>query len=108
MGNMTVFAVIQHADLKTQEKYFPLMKKSVEQKESRACDLALLEDRILMYQNKKQIYGSQIWINQTTGAQEIWPIEDEKNLNIRRAKVGLETMEEYAEHFGIEYKLPKQ
>src|SRR5256886_12976138 len=80
-GNMTVFLVIQHANLMAQEKYFPLMKKSVEQNESRACDLALLEDRILMGRGKKQLYGSQITINQATGAQEIWPIEDEKNLN---------------------------
>jgi hypothetical protein len=107
-GNMIVWMVIQHSELQTQEKYFPLMKKSVDQKESRACDLAYLEDRILMYKGKKQLYGSQIMINQKTGAQEIWPVEDEKNLNARRAQVGLESMEEYAAHFGIDYKVPEQ
>ena len=106
-GNVTVFVVIQHADLKTQEQYFPLMKKSVKKNESRLSDLALLEDRILMRKGKKQKYGSQISINQTTGDPEIWPIEDEKNVNVRRAKAGLETMEEYATHFGIYYRLPK-
>lgn len=107
-GNNTVFLVIQHADLATQEKYFPMMQKSVEENESRACDLALLQDRILMRQGKKQIYGSQISFNKQTKAQEIWPIEDEKNVNVRREKAGLPTMEVYAKFFGIEYLLPKE
>jgi len=107
-GNGTVFLVIQHADLATQEKYLPLLQKSVEQGESRPADLALLQDRVLMRQGKKQIYGSQVVFNKTTGAQEFYPIEDEKNVNIRREKVGLQPMEEYAKHFGIDYKLPTQ
>jgi len=104
-GNNTVFLVIQHADLKTQEKYFPLMQQSVADSESRPCDLALLQDRILMRQGKKQIYGSQVVLNKT-GGEEFYPIEDEKNVNIRRAKAGLEPIEEYAKYFGIDYKSP--
>jgi hypothetical protein len=106
-GNNTVFLVIQHADIKTQEKYFPMMQQSVADSESRPCDMALLQDRILMRQGKKQIYGSQIVLN-NTGGEDIYPIEDEKNVNIRRQKAGLEPIEEYAKYFGIEYKLPKE
>jgi hypothetical protein len=106
-GNQTIFLVIQHADLVTQEKYLPMLQKSVEEGESRPWDLALLQDRILMRQGKKQIYGSQVVFNET-GGQEFYPIEDEKNVNIRREKVGLMPLEEYAKHFGIEYKLPKE
>lgn len=102
-GNYTVWLVIQHADLNTQLKYLSLLQQSVADGESRPCDLALLEDRILMRQDKKQSYGSQIWFNKMTGQQEIWPIEDEIHLNERRLKVGLEPMEDYAKHFGIEY-----
>ena len=105
-GNRTVFLVIQHADLAKQEKYLPLMQKSVEDGESFASDLALLQDRILMRQGKKQIYGSQIVFDKKTGAQVFYPIEDEKNVNERRKKVGLQPMEEYAKYFGIDYKLP--
>lgn len=104
-GNRTVFLVIQHADLTKQEKYFSLMQKSVEDGESFGTDLALLQDRILMRQGKKQIYGSQVVFDKKTGAQVFYPIEDEKNVNIRRAKVGLQPMEEYAKYFGIDYKL---
>ncbi len=105
-GNYTIFLVIQHADLATQVKYFPMFQRSVDEGESRAMDLAYLQDRILMRQGKKQLYGSQVVFNKT-GGQEFYPIEDEKNVNNRRKKVGLGPMEEYAENFGIDYKLPQ-
>ncbi|MBK9980883.1 MAG: hypothetical protein IPP15_00420 [Saprospiraceae bacterium] len=104
-GNYTIFLVIQHADLATQEKYFPLFQKSVDDGESRAMDMAYLQDRILMRQGKKQVYGSQVVVNKA-GSLEFYPIEDEKNVNLRRKNVGLGPMEEYAEYFGIDYKLP--
>src|SRR5689334_3526711 len=42
-GNIAAFLVIQHADLKTQEKYLPIMEQSVKEGESREADLALLK-----------------------------------------------------------------
>jgi hypothetical protein len=92
--------------LPVQEKYLPLMQKSVEEGESESNDLALLQDRVLMRQGKKQIYGSQVILNKS-GGQEFYPIEDEKNVNVRRKKVGLQPLEEYAKFFGIDYKLPE-
>lgn len=103
--NRVLFLVIQHADLATQENYFPLLQESVDKGESSQSDAAMLQDRILMRQGKKQIYGSQVVFNKT-GGQEFYPIEDEKNVNLRRAKVGMQPIEEYAIYFGIEYKLP--
>jgi len=105
-ANITLWVVIQHAELETQEKYYPLLKKSVEEGESNPQDLALLHDRILMRQGKKQLYGSQVVFNKSTGDPEFYPIEDEKNVNIRRKEVQLEPIEKYAEYFGIKYKLP--
>jgi hypothetical protein len=105
--NQVMFLVIQHADLETQEKYFPLLKESADKGESSKTDAAMMHDRILMRQGKKQIYGSQVVLNKT-GGQEFYPIEDEKNVNLRRQKIGMQPIEEYAKYFGIEYKLPKQ
>ncbi len=105
-GNMAVFLVIQHSNLITQEKYLPMLMKSVADSQSRACDLALMQDRVLMWQGKKQLYGSQIVRNKTTGAWELYPIEDEKNVNARRKSMGLEPIEDYAKYFGIDYKAP--
>lgn len=107
MGNNTAWLVIQHADLATQEKYLPLIKESVNKNESRPVDLAYLEDRIKMRKGEKQLYGTQVSLNKT-GGQEIWPIEDETNVNERRAKLGLEPMEAYAKKFGIEYHSPEK
>ena len=103
-GNRAVFLVVQHADLKTQEKYLPVLEESVAKGESWESDLALLKDRVLMRNGKKQIYGSQVVPDTTTGGWMFYPIEDEKNVNERRKKAGLEPIEEYATYFGIEYK----
>lgn len=105
-GNSALFFVIQHADLETQLKYVPLLQESVEAGESRASNLALMQDRILMRQGKNQIYGSQV-VYSKTGEQMFYPIEDEKNVNIRRAQMGLQPIEDYAKLFGIVYQLPK-
>ena len=104
-ANATIFLVIQHAELPTQEKYLPMLIQSVMDSQSRPCDLALLQDRVLMRQGKKQLYGSQVVYNKR-GGEEFWQIEDEANVNTRREKMGLPPIEEYAKIFGIEYKLP--
>lgn len=106
-GNQAVFLVIQHADSATQEKYFPLLQQSVDEGESSATDLALMQDRILMRRGKNQIYGSQV-VSDGNGGWKFYPIEDEKNVNIRRAKIGLQPIEEYAKYFSIDYKLPEK
>jgi hypothetical protein len=107
-GNATIFLVIQHADLKTQEKYLPMMRQAVKNGKAKGSELALLEDRVAMRQGKKQIYGSQISRDLKTGKYFVAPIEDEPNVNKRRASVGLMPLEDYARHFNIEYKLPEK
>jgi hypothetical protein len=106
-GNLTIFLVIQHSDQQTQEKYLPVLEQSVARGESKESHLALLKDRVLMKQGKKQIYGSQLTRDSVTGGWIFYPIEDEKNVNERRSKAGLQPIEEYATYFGIEYKGPK-
>lgn len=107
-SNQVCFLVIQHAGLEKQKKYLPLLRRSVAEGESRGSDLAMLEDRILLRENKKQLYGSQVVPDQETGGWMFYPIEDEKNVNARRQKMGLPPMEEYAKYFGIDYQLPAQ
>jgi hypothetical protein len=106
-GNMAYFLVIQHADLKTQEKYLPVMKEAVSKGKAFSNNLALLEDRIAIGQGKKQIYGSQIIRDQKTGKYVFAPIEDEGNVNKRRESVGLEPIEDYAKQMNVKYEPPK-
>lgn len=105
-ANMALFLVIQHADSLTHATYLPMMRQAVKDGKAKASDLALLEDRLLCEQGKPQIYGSQVRTLKT-GKAAFFPIKDERNVNKRRAAVGLEPLEEYGRYFGIDYHLPK-
>ena len=98
-----VFLVIQHAGKKLRETYFPLIKQSAEKGDIPWNRVALMEDRMLMDKGEKQKYGSQLRKDHGSSEWEVWPIEDPENVNKRRAEVGLEPIEEYVRHFGIEY-----
>lgn len=105
-GAKTIFLVIQHADSLTQVTYLPILREAVKKGKARTQDLALLEDRILTKQGKKQIYGSQLTQSGSKGKPVFFRIEDETNVNKRRAAVGLEPIEDYAKRFGIIYVSP--
>ncbi|RPD49436.1 hypothetical protein DNI29_01125 [Hymenobacter sediminis] len=103
-GTSTVFLVIQHSDLATQEKYFSMAKQAAERGDLSKPALALLQDRILIGQGKPQIYGSQLHTDPTTGKTVFSPIEDEAHVDERRAAIGMEPLASYAKRFGLEYK----
>ena len=107
MQSSVAFLVIQHSDLETQEKYLPFLKESADKGELSWASLTLLIDRINMRKGEKQIYGSQISRTED-GKHELYPIEDEPNVNKRRAKVGLGPLEEYVKHWNIKYTVPKE
>lgn len=107
-ANLNAFLILQHADLSYQKKYFPLLKAAAAKNEARKSDVAMLEDRILMREGKKQIYGSQLRMNEQTQRLELYPIEDEENVDIRRASVGLQPLKDYLKHFKLEYTPPKK
>ena len=104
-GASALFLVIQHADLRTQEKYLPMMKEAVKNGAARTADLALLIDRVEMRNGRPQVYGSQVTTE--NGANVFFKIMDEANVNKRRAEMGLEPLELYAKRFGMTYTLPK-
>ena len=106
-ANQTLFLVIQHADLAIQKKYLPMMKDAVNKGNANAGSLALLEDRIALREGRKQIYGSQIGTNITTKKQYVLPLEDPDNVDIRRKKVGLNSLSDYVKSFDIIWDLEK-
>ncbi|TGE27697.1 DUF6624 domain-containing protein [Hymenobacter metallicola] len=103
-GSVTAFLVVQHSNLATMQQYVPLMRAAAAQGELDYASLALVEDRILTYQNKPQLYGSQLRSNPTTGKMEFFPIDDEAHVDERRARMGLGPLAEYAQSFGLDYK----
>lgn len=106
-GNKTIWLVVQHADLKTQKKYLPELKRSVEKGLSVPYYLALTEDRVAMGEGKKQIYGSQYTTDMTTGKNSLYPIADEANVDKRRKAMGMIPLAEEAKSMGVDYVLPK-
>lgn len=100
------FLIVQHSDLEYQKKYLPFLKKAVAANEAEGRSLALLEDRILMKEGKNQIYGSQLR-SDGNGPLRLWPIEDELDVDKRRASVGMEPLADYLARFGLEYQKPK-
>lgn len=100
-GNSTLFLVIQHADLETQEKYLPMMREAVRKGNASSNDLALLEDRVALRKGEKQIYGSQVGRDQETGEYYVLPLTDPDNVDKRRTEVGLGPIQDYISHWGM-------
>ncbi len=104
-ANQTLFLVIQHADIKTQEKYLPMMREAVKKGNASSSSLALLEDRVALRQGKKQIYGSQIGRNTKTNTYYVLPLEDPDNVDKRRSEVGLGLLADYVKNWNINWNV---
>ncbi len=104
-GNSTLFLVIQHSDITTQEKYLPMMREAVKNGKAKGSALALLEDRVALRKGKKQIYGSQIGRDNETKLYYVSPLEDPDNVDKRRAEVGLQPLADYVSHWQIKWNI---
>jgi hypothetical protein len=106
-GNATLFIVIQHAHLETQQKYLPMMRSAVKSGHAKASSLALLEDRVALREGKKQIYGSQVYVGMNGNGSYVLPLEDPENVDQRRARVGLGTLADYLKQFNMTWDVEK-
>jgi hypothetical protein len=94
-GSQALFLVIQHADLATQERYLPMIRKAEKDGETLSSNLAIFEDRVAMREGKKQIYGSQGFTDKATGKKYVYPIIDPDHLDERRKAMGMPPMSDY-------------
>ena len=107
-----IFYTVQHTDLEFAEKYFPQFKRLAEKGEASPTHCAMMEDRLLMWKGKRQIYGTQSSSGLRPGNKNtIWPIENPALVNELRKKIGFKTtVEENAKRLNAEYnpdeKLP--
>lgn len=102
-GSSALFLVIQHSELNVQEKYLPMMREAVKNGKAFGSSLALLEDRVALRQGKKQIYGSQIAME--NNIYYVNALEDPDNVDKRRAEVGLGPIAEYVSHWNIKWNV---
>ena len=93
--NRAAWIVIQHSSPQVIQKYLPMLREAVKNGDLDRQSLALTEDRNLMYQGKKQIYGSQFF--EVNGKPAFWPIENSEKVNELRKEAGfVQTIEEYS------------
>jgi len=93
-GTSTLFFVIQHADLQTQVKYLPMITKAVASNNLPKRQYAMFYDRLVLRQGKRQVYGTQLAMSKESKDPYVLPLEDAKNVDKRRAKMGLNSMQE--------------
>ncbi len=101
----TAFLVLQHSNLAAMKKYYKIIEQAANKGEFPKSYFALFVDRVRMLSGEKQLYGTQIR-SENHGPNYMYAIEDEINVNKRRAEMGLPPLEEYAKYFKIDYKLP--
>lgn len=101
------FSVVQHSTLLDQQRFLPLVREAAANGDVRPQNLAILEDRVRMREGRPQTYGSQMVVDPDTRRHRFHTIEDEVNVDQRRAAVGLEPLAEYAKRLGFVYELPK-
>lgn len=94
-GAHNAWLLVQHCDddRAFQKKCLDLMKPLAAKGEVAKIDVAYLTDRVLVGENKKQIYGTQF--HQVNGKMQPQPIEDEANVDARRKAVGMPPLAEY-------------
>jgi hypothetical protein len=110
--NEAAWYVIQHS--RKIAEYFLLIQKAGEDNEIPFTRVAMMQDRLLRYEGKEQIYGTQgageYILNKESGKQEffyfIWPIKNPEKVNELRRKAGFtNTVEENSKRLAIEYKI---
>lgn len=109
-ATQAAYMVIQHAghDVAFQNRCLALMVDLVKDGELPASYLALLTDRIRVFQNQPQVFGTQM----TMARDEMGvmvptptvPIEDPAHLNDRRALMGMAPHEQFVEAIHIAYE----
>ncbi|MBN9298556.1 MAG: hypothetical protein J0I41_16235 [Filimonas sp.] len=103
--SLTIFFVIQHADLPNQQRYLPMVRQAVKDNKLRPSSLALLEDRVALKEKRKQLYGTQVMWNIKLNTYTMTPLEDPDNVDKRRAAIGLPPLDVYLQGFNMKWDL---
>ena len=83
------FLVLIHSDLSFQLKHISLLQAAAKNKAANSLNYAIMIDRILRGQRKKQLYGTHGFLEPKSNKIILLPIENETEVNKRRADLGL-------------------
>jgi len=98
------FLVLQHADLASQHRYLPVLRRAVAKNDASAQDLAMLEDRVLVQDGEPQLYGTQFKPTEAGQPLALYPVQNEAGLAQRRKELGLPPMADYFDMMRSVYK----
>ena len=90
----TFWAVIQHSDVNIQKKYLPLFQEAAQKGDIAKEGVAMMEDRINMFEGKPQRYGSQIEEDEH-GNPRLYKLLDESKVDEWRSEMGMEPLKDY-------------
>ncbi|RUR33389.1 hypothetical protein ELY33_03245 [Vreelandella andesensis] len=97
-GAKAAWLVVQHSvsDAEFMAKCVDLLEEAVAREDVAGWQLAFLQDRVLTLSGKPQYYGTQFDTDEN-GWPTPFPIEDSATVNERRARLGLNSLEERQE-----------
>ncbi|GLW09476.1 hypothetical protein Misp01_46050 [Microtetraspora sp. NBRC 13810] len=96
-GAQAAWLLIQHADLNLplQRRGLALMQKAVDDGDADPSDLAYLVDRVRVAEGRPQVYGTQWGVSAEGEWKPNTPIENEAEVDERRADAGLKPLRDY-------------
>ena len=101
------FLIVQHADhdLPFQKEYLTFVQEEFQKGQAPGDAVALLTDVIRITEGQRQLFGTQITI--VDGKLVVHPIEDEAQVDQRRAALKLGTLAEYIARVKQAYGIPE-
>lgn len=96
-GERDFWLMTQHADFdpEFQKRVLVQLKTEVDRGNANGANFGLLTDRVNLNLGNQQVYGTQVTFLEATGQAIPKPLVDSLQVNLRRASVGLEPIEEY-------------
>lgn len=101
-GLKALWTLIQHGGQDVLKESLPFMQEAAKTGELSLSLVALSIDRDLIYDGKKQRYGTQFHLK--GNRLEMYPVEDDTQLDVLRKGVGLNSMAEYRVELATFYK----
>ncbi len=106
-GSTALWLVVQRTNKDLVKMGATLMSRAARNGEADRFQAAVLQDKALILNGKKQWFGTQLYTNKETGSLEVFPIADEANLNKRRLEMNLEPIESYLSSLKVNYTFSK-
>lgn len=93
--------IIQHAPMELQKKYFHVFVDAMERGDISKSQVAMMDDRIAMFERRPQKYGSQIVENEQ-GKRVIYQLLDPGKVDQWRKEMELNPLADYMKEMGVE------